>query len=139
MNAGAASSGGSPAVGAGCVGEGVCPLCGGANGCGMASAEPQKGPCWCMVVEMPEPVLRRVPEALRGRACVCHACVAEERRREGWMPRARAGEFYFTQDGRMAFTARYHLRRGYCCGSGCRHCPYDGSGRPRREVLEALT
>ena len=24
----------------------------------------------------------------------------------------------------MVFTAAYHLKRGYCCGSGCRHCPY---------------
>jgi uncharacterized protein (TIGR00290 family) len=22
------------------------------------------------------------------------------------------------------FTTAYHLRRGYCCESGCRHCPY---------------
>lgn len=24
----------------------------------------------------------------------------------------------------IVFTAQYHLRRGYCCNSGCRHCPY---------------
>jgi hypothetical protein len=24
----------------------------------------------------------------------------------------------------MVFTAAYHLKRGYCCESGCRHCPY---------------
>jgi len=24
----------------------------------------------------------------------------------------------------LVFTAQYHLRRGYCCQSGCRHCPY---------------
>ena len=24
----------------------------------------------------------------------------------------------------IVFTAQFHLRRGYCCGSGCRHCPY---------------
>jgi len=24
----------------------------------------------------------------------------------------------------LVFTRQYHLRRGYCCGSGCRHCPY---------------
>jgi hypothetical protein len=22
------------------------------------------------------------------------------------------------------FTAAYHLKRGYCCNSDCRHCPY---------------
>lgn len=31
----------------------------------------------------------------------------------------------FYMDGpNMVFTAAYHLKRGYCCGSGCRHCPY---------------
>lgn len=24
----------------------------------------------------------------------------------------------------VVFTAQYHLRRGFCCNSGCRHCPY---------------
>lgn len=24
----------------------------------------------------------------------------------------------------VVFTTQYHLRRGYCCNSGCRHCPY---------------
>lgn len=26
--------------------------------------------------------------------------------------------------GLFVFTAAYHLRRGMCCRSGCRHCPY---------------
>jgi hypothetical protein len=34
-----------------------------------------------------------------------------------------AGDCYF--DGPyLVFTEAYHLRRGYCCQSGCRHCPY---------------
>jgi hypothetical protein len=24
----------------------------------------------------------------------------------------------------MVLTPRYHLRRGYCCDRGSRHCPY---------------
>jgi hypothetical protein len=24
----------------------------------------------------------------------------------------------------MVFTEQYHRKRGYCCESGCRHCPY---------------
>ena len=24
----------------------------------------------------------------------------------------------------LVFTEQYHLRRGYCCNSSCRHCPY---------------
>ena len=34
-------------------------------------------------------------------------------------------EDYYIDRGLMVFTARYHLRRGYCCERGCRHCPYD--------------
>jgi hypothetical protein len=25
----------------------------------------------------------------------------------------------------MVMTEKYHLERGYCCGNGCRHCPYE--------------
>jgi hypothetical protein len=33
-------------------------------------------------------------------------------------------EDYYLDNGLMVLTARYHLRRGYCCKQGCRHCPY---------------
>lgn len=33
---------------------------------------------------------------------------------------------HFYWDGEyLVFTEAYHLARGICCGSGCRHCPYD--------------
>lgn len=39
-------------------------------------------------------------------------------------------DYYF--DGPyMVFTAAYLLKRGTCCGSGCRHCPYRGTERDR--------
>ena len=38
-------------------------------------------------------------------------------------------DFYF-EGPLMVFTAAYHLKRGYCCGSGCRHCPYDHANVP---------
>ena len=28
------------------------------------------------------------------------------------------------ESGLFVFTSAYHLRRGTCCDSGCRHCPY---------------
>lgn len=32
-------------------------------------------------------------------------------------------DFYY--EGRyVVFTEAYHLKRGFCCNSGCRHCPY---------------
>ena len=33
---------------------------------------------------------------------------------------------YYLENGRVVFTEKYLLERGYCCNSigGCRHCPY---------------
>jgi hypothetical protein len=33
-------------------------------------------------------------------------------------------EDYYYDGEYIVFTAAYHLKRGACCGSGCRHCPY---------------
>jgi len=32
-------------------------------------------------------------------------------------------DFYY-EGPYLVFTAVYHLKRGYCCNSDCRHCPY---------------
>ncbi|MBA2731841.1 MAG: hypothetical protein H0U54_02995 [Acidobacteria bacterium] len=34
------------------------------------------------------------------------------------------GEDYYLENGLFVLTARFLLRRGYCCGNDCRHCPY---------------
>jgi len=34
------------------------------------------------------------------------------------------GADYYIENGLYVFTAQYLLKRGYCCQSGCRHCPY---------------
>ena len=35
------------------------------------------------------------------------------------------GEDYIIDElGRYVFTRAYLLKRGHCCKSGCRHCPY---------------
>jgi Family of unknown function (DUF5522) len=31
---------------------------------------------------------------------------------------------YYFENGLMVFTEQYLRDRGYCCTSGCRHCPY---------------
>lgn len=31
---------------------------------------------------------------------------------------------YYIENGFYVFTAHYLKNRGYCCGNGCRHCPY---------------
>ena len=33
-------------------------------------------------------------------------------------------DYYLSPEGYRIFTEKYHLKRGYCCRSGCRHCPY---------------
>ena len=33
-------------------------------------------------------------------------------------------DYYLNADGLMVFTAQYHLKRGFCCGNKCKHCPY---------------
>lgn len=35
-----------------------------------------------------------------------------------------APEDFYMENGLVVFTVAYHLKRGYCCNSGCRHCPY---------------
>ncbi|MGH9931919.1 MAG: DUF5522 domain-containing protein [Pyrinomonadaceae bacterium] len=32
---------------------------------------------------------------------------------------------YYLEDGLFVFTATFLRKRGYCCDSGCRHCPYE--------------
>jgi len=33
-------------------------------------------------------------------------------------------DFYINEEGFMVFTEKFLLERGYCCESGCKHCPY---------------
>ncbi len=47
-------------------------------------------------------------------------------------------EDYYFEGALMVFTAAYHLKRGYCCGSGCRHCPY-GKGSAEQENAQKST
>jgi hypothetical protein len=35
-----------------------------------------------------------------------------------------APEDFYMDGPYLVFTAAYHLKRGACCHSGCRHCPY---------------
>jgi hypothetical protein len=45
--------------------------------------------------------------------------------------------FYYNEEGLVVLTAVYHLEKGYCCGNGCKHCPYDFESvpEPRRSQL----
>jgi hypothetical protein len=41
------------------------------------------------------------------------------------------GVDYYYENGLMVLTAHFLLKRGFCCGNGCRHCPY-----PTEEVKD---
>jgi hypothetical protein len=34
-------------------------------------------------------------------------------------------DYYLNEEGLVVFTEKYHLEKGYCCGMGCKHCPYN--------------
>jgi hypothetical protein len=46
--------------------------------------------------------------------------------------------FYYNEEGLIVLTEAYHLEKGYCCGNGCKHCPYDFESvpEPRRSQLQ---
>jgi hypothetical protein len=50
-------------------------------------------------------------------------------------------DFYYDENGMTVFTREYHLNKGYCCGHGCRHCPYDyvNVPEPRKSFLSKTT
>jgi hypothetical protein len=33
-------------------------------------------------------------------------------------------DYYLSEEGFFIFTEEYHLKRGHCCQSGCKHCPF---------------
>jgi len=34
-------------------------------------------------------------------------------------------DYYLSKEGYIIFTEVYHLKRGFCCKSRCKHCPYE--------------
>ena len=47
-------------------------------------------------------------------------------------------DYYYNEDGMMVLTAHYLLKRGYCCGNGCKHCPYDYLQVPEPKKTQLL-
>jgi len=56
--------------------------------------------------------------------------------KQGWIE---GEDYYVSEAGLVVFTAKYLLERGYCCGNGCRHCPYNFEAvpEPKRSYLLA--
>ncbi|QFY41233.1 hypothetical protein F6R98_00250 [Candidatus Methylospira mobilis] len=51
------------------------------------------------------------------------------------------GVDFYHENGWVVYTAEYHLKRGYCCHSGCRHCPYgyDDSAQQKPDTPNGKT
>jgi ATP-binding cassette subfamily B (MDR/TAP) protein 1 len=82
-----------------------------------------------------------------------HGLVAAMKWRDAHDAADAAGEDTYVdpESGYRVFTRGGHLRRGSCCGSGCRHCPFDRRGgetpqpawrnaiRPRAPEVDVLS
>ena len=46
-------------------------------------------------------------------------------------------DYFINEKGYLVFTGNYLLGRGFCCGNGCVHCPYEYENvpEPRRSAL----
>jgi hypothetical protein len=118
-----------------------CPKCGTRVKC--AADQPDK--CWCAAYPAVLPLTEKVD------ACLCPACLRDEvlknidlyiaevkqgkRKNEAAKFTTSAvveGIDYYMDNGMFVMTAWFHLKRGRCCGSGCRHCPYDHENVPKR-------
>ncbi len=47
-------------------------------------------------------------------------------------------DYYFNEKGLITFTQKYHLDKGYCCGMGCKHCPYNYEAVPEPKRSDLL-
>ena len=69
-------------------------------------------------------------EPLPGRLPATTALRDEIGRRHAAAMAAHRPVYQDPQSGLAVFTARFLADRGYCCGSGCRHCPYRAASSP---------
>ena len=48
-------------------------------------------------------------------------------------------DFYYNEQGYVVLTEKYHLNKGFCCGNGCKHCPYNYIKVPEPKRSQLLT
>lgn len=47
-------------------------------------------------------------------------------------------DYYLNEEGLLVFTEKFLLDRGYCCGSACKHCPYNYEAVPQPQRSHLL-
>lgn len=46
---------------------------------------------------------------------------------------------FYIENGLRVMTEDYHIKRGYCCGNGCRHCPFEPKAQRGNTSLSKKT
>lgn len=119
-----------------------CPQCQQTVMCGAEQAAEK--PCWCMALPALSSILPPLPASDLSDQCLCQTCLLKRQserleqlyqthtteqlvnlarpfRSEGplleWLD-------FTIENGYHVFSRWFHLKRGQCCGNGCRHCPY---------------
>lgn len=86
--------------------------------------------CQCAGVALSKETLQFLKKTSWG--CLCAACLQQVNQHlvniQGQaFPKPnelKEGTHYYKENGLWVFTETYHMLRGSCCRSGCRHCPY---------------
>ncbi len=47
-------------------------------------------------------------------------------------------DYYVNEEGLVVLTEKYLRERGYCCGNGCKHCPYQYEKVPEPKRSELI-
>ena len=125
-----------------CMRDAHCPVCARPNHCRMETGKPYKGPCWCERPTLPAAALHRLVAKLPEPRCLCQNCLEtiaanpevtwDELVTRSHQPTTQFAVFEgdtYQEGDTIVFTEQFHLRRGHCCGNGCRHCPYTSTPR----------
>ncbi|WP_070986246.1 DUF5522 domain-containing protein [Pseudoalteromonas amylolytica] len=105
------------------------------SNCGKALTCSADQGCWCMALPNILPISQT-------QGCLCRTCLIEKLKahiesistypideqlalaRPFKHSAAIEGLDYSIEDGLLVMSRWAHLKRGNCCGNGCRHCPY---------------
>lgn len=82
--------------------------------------------CDCYQVTISEDTVDYLKETKYN--CLCNNCLEEVdilvQKAHASSAKMTEGVHYYIENGNLVFTELNHIKRGYCCGSGCRHCAY---------------
>jgi hypothetical protein len=104
----------------------VCKRCGSRFECKVGDVSN----CQCSNVSLNDATRKYLDNTFYG--CLCVNCLAEVESKVSLtmgksFPKTSEqieNVHYYIENGFYVFTEHYHLLRGSCCKSGCRHCPY---------------